>query len=38
MALQQDVFVDISKAFDKVWPESLLFKLKQNGILGNVLM
>ena len=37
MALQQNVFVDISKAFDKVWHEALLFKLKQNGILGNVL-
>ena len=35
MALQQNVFVDISKAFDKVWHEGLLFKLKQNGILGN---
>ena len=26
------VFLDISEAFDKVWHEGLLFKLKRNGI------
>ena len=31
------VLLDISKAFDKVLHESLLFKLKLNGISGNLL-
>ena len=31
------VFLDISKAFEKVWHEGLIFKLKQNGISGNLL-
>ena len=31
------VFLDTSKAFDKVWHDGFIFKLKQNDILGNVL-
>ena len=31
------VFLDISKAFDKVWHEGAIFKLKCNGISGNLL-
>ena len=31
------VFLDISKAFDKVWHDGIIFKLTQNGISGNFL-
>ena len=31
------VFLDISKAFDKVWHDGIIFKLTQTGISGNLL-
>ena len=33
----RDVILDISKAFDKVWHEGLIYKLQQNGISGELL-
>ena len=32
----RSVFLDISKAFDKVWQEGLIFKLKLDGISGEL--
>ena len=29
------IFLDISRAFDKVWHDVLIFKVRQNGISGN---
>ena len=33
----RDAFLDISKAFDKVWHKNIIFKPKQNGIPGKLL-
>ena len=33
----RNVFLDISKAFHKVWHDGIIFKMKQNGISGKVL-
>ena len=33
----RSVFLDISKTFDKVWHDGLIFKLQENGISGNLL-
>ena len=31
------IFIDISKALDKVWHDGLIFKLYQNGICGEMI-
>ena len=31
------VFIGISKAFDNVWHDGVIFKLQENGILGTLL-
>ena len=33
----RDIFLDISKAFDKVWRKGLIFRLKQNGVTGDLI-
>ena len=33
----REIFVDISKAFDKVWHDGLIFKLRQNGICSEII-
>ena len=33
----RSVFLDTSKAFDKVWHDGIIFKLTQNGIVGDLL-
>ena len=33
----RSVSLDISKAFDKVWYQGIIFKLRQNGISGDLL-
>ena len=31
------IFLDISKALDKVWHDGLIFKMRQNGVSGRLL-
>ena len=31
------IFLDISKVFEKIWQDGLIFKLEENGISGNLL-
>ena len=32
-----ELFLDISKAFDKVWHNRLIYKFKQNGVAGDLI-
>ena len=32
----REIFLDISKAFDRVWKKALISKLRQNGIYGDM--
>ena len=32
----REIFLDISKAFDRVWNKAFIFKLRQNGIYGDM--
>ena len=34
----RSIFLDIAKAFDKVWHDGIIFKLTENGISGNLLI
>ena len=36
--LEVSVFLDLFKAFDKIWHDGPIFKLQQNGIEGQVVM
>ena len=36
MVMKLSVFLNISKAFDQVWHNGLIFKLQKNGISGNL--
>ena len=31
------IFLDISKVFDKVWHDQLIFKLRQDGVCGKMI-
>ena len=31
------IFLDVSKVFDKIWHNGLIYKFKQNGVGGNLL-